>query len=203
LVFFINSGHRRAAVAESSGREDPNEQLLFHGTTRACLLGEDAKSLYLCNLSDCLLCNIIRNSFDVEKCGKSNAQCAYALVPPAKQKLILRLLGLKHNFTRFGKGIYSSACSSSMHNFTNRSHQHSDVHCAIEAQDYSKSVSRNAMLRVMLVNRVIVGKPYRRHQNAPDWTEPPPGFDSVRTHLLILDFYSNPPYRSMAWQEIA
>ncbi|KAF8630193.1 hypothetical protein AX15_003068 [Amanita polypyramis BW_CC] len=67
---------------------DGNEQLLFHGTTRGCLLGEENSSVYLCELTDCLLCNIIRNSFDVEKCG------------------------LKNKFRRFGSGIYVTACSS-------------------------------------------------------------------------------------------
>ena len=76
LTFSLNK-HRRTRVAGSSlfslfWKADANEQLLFHGTTRACLLGEDAKSVYLCDLPDCFLCNVIRNSFDVEKCGKSN-----------------------------------------------------------------------------------------------------------------------------------
>ncbi|KAF7357340.1 PARP catalytic domain-containing protein [Mycena sanguinolenta] len=38
--------------------------------------------------SDCLLCSVIRNSFDVSKCGK------------------------RHRFCRFGAGIYTTACSS-------------------------------------------------------------------------------------------
>ncbi|KAF8626115.1 hypothetical protein AX17_006610 [Amanita inopinata Kibby_2008] len=113
-----------------------NEQLLFHGTTRRCLLGEDSSSVYLCDLPECLLCNVIRNSFDVQRCG------------------------MKNKFRRFGTGIYSTACSS-------------------KADDYMKNTSNNATLRVMLVNRVVVGKSFRRRYNATNLTEPPQGYDSV------------------------
>jgi len=47
-----------------------NEKLLFHGTNRACLLGESSNSVLLCNLKECYLCSILRASFDVKKCGK-------------------------------------------------------------------------------------------------------------------------------------
>lgn len=117
-------------------KADPNEQLLFHGTTRACLLGEDANSVYLCDIPDCLLCNVLRDSFDVDKCGNKN------------------------KFKRFGAGIYVSACSS-------------------KADDYSKNLSRKSALRVMLINRVVVGKPFKRLYNATYMKEPPAGYDSV------------------------
>ena len=48
-----------------------NEKLLFHGTNRACLLGESSASVLLCGLDQCYLCSILRSSFDVSKCGKS------------------------------------------------------------------------------------------------------------------------------------
>ena len=48
-----------------------NEKLLFHGTDRACLLGESSASVVLCGLDQCYLCSIVGNSFDVRKCGKS------------------------------------------------------------------------------------------------------------------------------------
>ncbi|KAF8183438.1 hypothetical protein BJ912DRAFT_976584, partial [Pholiota molesta] len=54
------------------------------------------------------LCSIIRNSFDVERC------------------VIQIILKVKHKFRRFGKGIYTSACS-----------------------------SKSSTLRVLLVSRVI------------------------------------------------
>lgn len=61
---------------------------LFHGTTRACRLGEGSHNLVFCELSDCSLCSIIRNSFDVAMCGRKN------------------------KFSRFGVGIYTTPCSS-------------------------------------------------------------------------------------------
>jgi len=64
------------------------ESLLFHGTRRACLLGEDINNLRLCSLRKCSVCSIIRSSFDIEKCGS------------------------RHKFMRFGQGIYTTSCSS-------------------------------------------------------------------------------------------
>ncbi|KII89718.1 hypothetical protein PLICRDRAFT_697580 [Plicaturopsis crispa FD-325 SS-3] len=65
-----------------------NECLLFHGTSRACLLGDSIDNIRPCALTECFLCCIIRNSFDIEKCGS------------------------KHKFRRFGNGIYTTSCSS-------------------------------------------------------------------------------------------
>ncbi|KAI0337034.1 ADP-ribosylation [Trametopsis cervina] len=64
------------------------ESLLFHGTTRGCLLAENERNGLLCNLPDCYLCSIIREGFDLQKCGRKN------------------------KFSRFGTGIYTSSCSS-------------------------------------------------------------------------------------------
>lgn len=47
-----------------------SEALLFHGTTRECLLAETEKNTALCVSTHCYLCNILRESFDVSKCGK-------------------------------------------------------------------------------------------------------------------------------------
>ncbi|KIJ98116.1 hypothetical protein K443DRAFT_133580 [Laccaria amethystina LaAM-08-1] len=125
-----------------------NEQLLFHGTNRCCLLVEDGHRVRLCDLSQCHLCCVIRNSFDVTKCGT------------------------KHKFRRFGNGIYTTACSS-------------------KADDYTNNADNNCNLRVLLVNRVIVGKPHKRRQNATNLTEPPCGHHSVsmfssQTHPCLL-----------------
>ncbi|KAN0093142.1 hypothetical protein V8E55_003926 [Tylopilus felleus] len=65
-----------------------SEKLLFHGTNRACLLGESSTSVLLCGLKECSLCSILRSSFDVSKCGSKNS------------------------FKRFGHGIYTTSCSS-------------------------------------------------------------------------------------------
>nr|GAT47412.1 predicted protein [Mycena chlorophos] len=79
----------RALVELSRVSRHANEQLLFHGTSRGCLLGDVKKGgARPCSMPDCLLCAILRNSFDVSKCGK------------------------RHKFRRFGSGIYTTACSS-------------------------------------------------------------------------------------------
>ncbi|KAJ7592667.1 hypothetical protein C8J56DRAFT_1127056 [Mycena floridula] len=122
-------------VASSNPKLPTIEQLLFHGTSRWCLIAEDPKRTVPCSLPDCLLCSIIRNSFDVAKCG------------------------LRHKFRRFGCGIYTSSCSS-------------------KADDYSAN-GIDSSCRVVLVNRVVVGRAYQRKYNAANLSEPPSGYHSV------------------------
>ncbi|PPQ92599.1 hypothetical protein CVT25_007291 [Psilocybe cyanescens] len=92
--------HRYRALVISSPalrnrtKNPANEQLLFHGTNRFCGLVEDGSRVRLCSLSKCHLCSVIRNSFDVQKCGT------------------------KHKFRRFGTGIYTTACSSKADDYT-------------------------------------------------------------------------------------
>ena len=84
------------------------ESLLFHGTRRACLLGEDVNNVRLCALNSCSLCSIIRSSFDIDKCGPSfHAQIVNSIWFDMTS-------GSKHKFMRFGQGIYTTSCSSSM-----------------------------------------------------------------------------------------
>ncbi|KAJ7222935.1 hypothetical protein C8J57DRAFT_242267 [Mycena rebaudengoi] len=78
----------RALVEVSRFPRHANEQLLFHGTTRNCVIGDGKRRPRLCELPECLLCCVIRNSFDVSKCG------------------------MRHKFRRFGNGIYTTSCSS-------------------------------------------------------------------------------------------
>lgn len=112
------------------------ESLLFHGTRRACLLGEDVNNVRLCALNSCSLCSIIRSSFDIDKCGS------------------------KHKFMRFGQGIYTTSCSS-------------------KADDYLSNRSPDAVFRVLLVGRVVVGKTLKRRTNATNLTELPCGYHSL------------------------
>jgi len=113
-----------------------SEALLFHGTTRGCLLAETSDRTSLCALPTCYLCNILRESFDVSKCGRKN------------------------KFSRFGRGIYTSSCSS-------------------KADDYASNASKDAKSRVVLLNRVTLGKAYKFRRNAVDLLGPPPGYHSV------------------------
>ncbi|TFK69962.1 ADP-ribosylation [Pluteus cervinus] len=125
-----------ASAARAPFQTPGNEQLLFHGTTRCCLLAENEDSVRLCGLPDCFLCCIIRKSFDVRKCGS------------------------KHKFRRFGTGIYSTGCSS-------------------KADDYVANKNEKARFRVVLVNRVVVGKAFKRKHNAVNLTRAPTGHHSV------------------------
>lgn len=91
--------------------------LFFHGTNRSCRLGESKLEDALCNKSRCNMCGIIRRSYDVTRCGT------------------------KHKFSRFGRGIYTSACSS-------------------KADDYFRDVSSYRLKsRALLLNAVVYGKP--------------------------------------------
>lgn len=112
------------------------ESLLFHGTTRACLIGEGINNVRLCTLKECSVCSIIRSSFDIEKCGS------------------------KHKFMRFGQGIYTTSCSS-------------------KADDYSSNQSPDAVFQVLLVGRVVVGKPLKKRTNSTNLIELPCGYHSL------------------------
>ena len=58
-----------------------SEALLFHGTNRACLLGETPENVMPCRLTQCGLCSIIRKSFDVQRCGSKNSFARWVLRP--------------------------------------------------------------------------------------------------------------------------
>jgi len=94
--------------------------LFFHGTNRACTLGDTRVKDELCTKKECSLCAIIRHSFDIEKTGS------------------------KHSFSRFGPGIYTSACSS-------------------KADDYFKNdISPfKVQSRALLLNTVVYGNAQR------------------------------------------
>lgn len=74
-----------------------NEKFLFHGTNRACMLGESASTVLLCCRKTCSLCSILRTSLAVSKCGKLLSYCSSHLDSP------LRALqqGTKNAFKRY------------------------------------------------------------------------------------------------------
>ena len=92
-----------------------NEQYLFHGTNRYCRLVEDGSRLRLCNLSKCHLCSILRDSFDVSRCGEFFS--TEWLIHKNSITPHVNGVGSKHKFRRFGTGIYTSTCSSSKNSF--------------------------------------------------------------------------------------
>jgi len=62
-----------------------NETMLYHGTKRTCLLGQNSWQKTPCYNWDCSLCSILRCDFNVAKSGPNN---------------------------RYGRGIYTSSVSS-------------------------------------------------------------------------------------------
>ncbi|KAI1171846.1 hypothetical protein F4777DRAFT_593377 [Nemania sp. FL0916] len=63
----------------------------YHGTRRACHVGESGKSLIYCDNSECNLCCILRHSFDVKHATDKGM---------------------------FGRGIYATPCSSNLQRLT-------------------------------------------------------------------------------------
>jgi hypothetical protein len=70
----------------AKGKYPGNERLLWHGTVRACSLGEPGQNMFCTDLN-CSLCSIARGSFNLAN-AKTSA------------------------FQRFGPGIYTSSKSS-------------------------------------------------------------------------------------------
>lgn len=72
-------------------------------------MGDNRAEDELCTKKDCSLCAIIRGSYDIDKTG----MWLHGLVHILGYVADVNLTGTKHNFSRFGAGIYTSACSSS------------------------------------------------------------------------------------------
>ncbi|KIO24522.1 hypothetical protein M407DRAFT_76921, partial [Tulasnella calospora MUT 4182] len=66
------------------------EKRVFHGTRRACLLGNNPLKPVLCFSGDCALCIILRESLKAERAGSAP----------------------ERNWLRFGAGIYTTSVSS-------------------------------------------------------------------------------------------
>jgi len=82
----------RAAIEKSGqfitkGRTAGNENRRWHGTRRECNVGDKGCTV-LCSSTNCPMCSIIQNSFDLGRWGT------------------------KTGWGRFGKGIYTSSTSS-------------------------------------------------------------------------------------------
>ncbi|KAI0056239.1 ADP-ribosylation [Artomyces pyxidatus] len=87
------------AVERRTGIDQGNTKRRWHGTTRACRLGDDDQSYSLCSLATCSLCSIIRSSFSLAKVGQHT------------------------NFGRFGAGLYTSATSSKANDYVSEQGQ--------------------------------------------------------------------------------
>jgi len=117
---------------QSQGMSSGNQCRRWHGTARACTLGDDPKNVKLCGQATCALCSILRTSYKLSFVGTSNM---------------------------FGRGIYASSTSS-------------------KSDDYStnKVSSPN---KVIILNKVVVGKGYKLLRGSTGLTGPPAGYDSV------------------------
>ena len=73
---------------KASGLSPGNEKRRWHGTRRVCQLGDKGHTSF-CPSSSCLLCCIMKTSFDVNKCSTKNGGAG-----------------------NFGAGIYTSSTSS-------------------------------------------------------------------------------------------
>ncbi|KAN0124651.1 hypothetical protein V8E53_015719 [Lactarius tabidus] len=81
-------------VEQRTGIPGANTRRRFHGTIRACRLGDTSNDGALCSLSTCNICSIIRSFYKI----------AY--------------VGIRTNFGRFGNGIYTSATSSKANDYS-------------------------------------------------------------------------------------
>jgi hypothetical protein len=141
----------------STGRSAGNENRRWHGTRRACNLGDKGHTQF-CSSATCSLCSIIRNSFDLSLFGKKTGWGRYVpsviRTSPGSNQMITR---------RFGKGLYTSSTSS-------------------KSNDYSHNDCKSH-LKAILLNKVVVGKGCKMLQDSTSLAAPPSGFDSVRTSL--------------------
>lgn len=76
-----------------------NPRRRWHGTTRACRIGDDPANSGFCSTQGCSMCGILQNSFMLAKAGKAGPS----------------------SYQRFGQGIYSSATSSKAYDYINNS----------------------------------------------------------------------------------
>jgi len=80
-------------VERRTGLEGGNTRRRFHGTIRACCLGDTSLDGAICREEACNLCRIIESSFQLARAGE------------------------RTNFGRFGEGIYTSATSSKANDY--------------------------------------------------------------------------------------
>ena len=159
-------------MAESFQTNPDNEQFLFHGTNRFCRLGERNSLIRPCSLPACNLCSIIRGSFDVKRCG-TNIQ--------------VRVLFLQNTYIYQGQSTtfvvlemeYTPLPLLQVSLVDDGGLAIVQQWNCPEADDYVLNGDESLRFRVLLLNRVIVGKPHRRQQNATWLTEPPYGHQSV------------------------
>ena len=129
----------------------------WHGTNRNCNIGDNGQTS-LCSSLECALCGIIKTSFDIGRSKK------------------------KTGWGRFGNGIYTSSTSSK---FVGYSLTITIVLISIicRSNDYSTNLVSSPW-KAVLLSYVVVGKCKKFTADQPTLTQPPAGFDSVRSKSL-------------------
>jgi hypothetical protein len=134
-----------------------NQRRRWHGTNRECNIGDNGRTS-LCYSLQCSLCSIIRSSFDMAYSKK------------------------KTGWGRFGDGIYTSSTSSKFVGYslviTNFL-----IPVVCRSNDYSTNLTSSPW-KAVLLSYVVVGKCQKFTTDQPSLTQPPAGFDSVRSRLL-------------------
>ncbi|KZT28143.1 ADP-ribosylation [Neolentinus lepideus HHB14362 ss-1] len=87
----------KADIAQKRELPGGNECRRFHGTNRACCLGENGQTT-LCDSENCSLCGILKYGFKLDLAGRNKPWG-------------------KHHGGRFGRGIYTSSTSSKSHDY--------------------------------------------------------------------------------------
>ncbi|KAI5064602.1 hypothetical protein GOP47_0021272 [Adiantum capillus-veneris] len=153
-------------------RSDGNELYRYHGTTVKCKLGRPAEkvvdgaegqeALSLCSDTECSLCRILETGFTKEKCRINS-------------------------FQRYGKGIYCSGSSSKASAYVKCNvlvEKQQNFNCfsiccgCLGSSDHSSSEVNQ--YKVMMVCRVLAGRPYHTTRNLQHLKGPPDGFHSVQ-----------------------
>ncbi|KAH7279657.1 hypothetical protein KP509_37G028500 [Ceratopteris richardii] len=150
---------------------DGNELRRYHGTTVKCRLGRTVQrgkaqdtddTCRLCTESTCSLCRIIETGFMTNKCRLERYQ-------------------------RYGKGIYTSQCSSKASEYVryNASVRETGgflacLSAVCLSDEISFSSSGKNTYKVMLICKVLAGRPYKTTGKDKHRRQAPKGYHSVQ-----------------------
>jgi hypothetical protein len=185
-----------------------NQRRRFHGTNRACDLGDNG-STTLCNfkLSQCSLCSIVRTSYKLSKAGANKpwlfrstgrqVSCSFLrhslsfefvglgtvsirlLHPPSAADLYLcRFISLTHSLTSDQMIIRRTWVLIRL-----------TRPCSLTRRVYPLSPSTLSKSYIP-PRKVVVGKGIKLRNDQPNLTEPPAGYDSVRSSQCLVTVFA-------------
>jgi len=141
----------------ASGLTSGNLVRRWHGTSRGCNIGDNGRTSF-CYSPQCSLCCIIKTSFDIGHTKK------------------------KTGWGRFGNGIYTSSTSSKFVGYSSIITV-TLIPVVCRGNDYSTNFVSSPW-KAVLLSHIVVGKCKKFKIDRPTLTQPPAGFDSVRTKSL-------------------